>query len=1486
MPPSKIKDAVSLNHLQKSLSNLLVRHLYILLLVPLSFIIFPLLQSGISITSDFPYLDTSHFAINRLWLWVEKGSIDGFEFLSRLPIIVFWYMLGQFGINSEISTKLMVLLGFALSSFSFYFSFVFLFKSKFTNANLQLKLSAILGSLFYAYNVWSVNRVHHWYIWIAYSVLPLFFVSVIFSFKNPKNWKYILTSIFLWSFASSTPHMAVFYGLVFVTITIGFILNYLIKNKTSKRSVIHLVRPVLSIIIFYSLVNMYWIYPYIMASQTQMLAPNYELTDESLDLLSKESNFLNTFRVMSYWLNSDVEKFSDNSLLFSLWILASFVIPVVAFSALLLRKSIKYPLIFSSAALIVIFLAMGTQAPFNYFGIAVATPILTKFVWLFRDPDKWSFLIAFAYSFLIGIVSYKILIVTINTNNNYKKKIMITGSFLFLLVGSIFLSSYPFYKSLMNELKPVLLPAEFDKLNAYLSTINTDKVFIIPYPLEETDWKTIGSVGDIYQMYSIKPSIEGTEYNLLVNNYYNYLKNLIVKDRIKNIDNLIYPFGTSYLIFHNDTWSKMLRTYNPENLALLKKLFSLNDLKNIENLGFYKVFKIGSKDNNSYTVGEANIASENLGVFGGLDAITSLNALPSFNSINSSIVFLDQIIKNSNFSMNFDKLILDRESSYDKFGLSFVDDKYIVAPFDATNHYEPAELWSKSRIDDPIHGEFHPQLESLGIENWDFDYGKGLVMTKALGTNLSIPVEIKNHEGNNANTSNNANASKNDNYSLFMRYMKNQKGGTVKVYFDNKLINVVDTFDKLSNKFVWEKIGSLNLTNGKHTLTLQNVAGFNAVNIFALVPPDEMNRLNKETTSLLDKTRAIYLMEAESNFYGNNNTINIGSSHNLFDNHSIVNVVNNGNSNKNNFSTGNTTNNSTFTKIFRGQFKVPQNTDFVGLQFFAKQNPDTASSYSIKNLEIIPAYKNYTVFSSDFENQNANENKNVSAPKSLKSDWINYQKDILSTQETSPAIDGNKSLKVDIKQGNFSHWGILSTDFIPVSAGANYNETFDIFAKDVKQLHSKVFYFDSAKNEIKWDFAFAGRDGSFEQRYNKSLSLPLGTKYIKLQMWVSPNPKMNSSYLLDNVKLEEVVNASNISNNNSTNALDGQTVMKVNSDYPKTNDGTNSTHYLIQTKPFPVKENHIYNYTITADAKNVSSLGAIASFKKSSDIIENNRYGNDASNGGILSLSPGSEVFTKLDILKPLNYVIAIRAKTCETCTFLRVSMEKEQASNNGNENNNNNTTIKTSNISLKNNMSGAKWLWLYANSTYPLKNGTYDLKIYSNGQADLDSVVLYSVGNANSSNTFKNNKNLVFNPKVSSPAQIADYKKINPTKHILKIENATRPFMISFAEAYDPLWVAYSDDNNNQNNNTSNFKTSSVPLYSIVNGFYINKTGDYTLTIEYQPQKWLIQGGTVSVVTVIIILIILAVGQERIEIHLKNLSNRIRSNVQTNVKH
>ena len=49
----------------------------------------------------------------------------------------------------------------------------------------------------------------------------------------------------------------------------------------------------------------------------------------------------------------------------------------------------------------------------------------------------------------------------------------------------------------------------------------------------------------------------------------------------------------------------------------------------------------------------------------------------------------------------------------------------------------------KARSRDPIHAAFHPYLKNLGIDNWDFDYGKGLVITQASGANISIPIEIE-----------------------------------------------------------------------------------------------------------------------------------------------------------------------------------------------------------------------------------------------------------------------------------------------------------------------------------------------------------------------------------------------------------------------------------------------------------------------------------------------------------------------------------------------------------------------------------------------------------------------------------------------------------------------------------------------------------------------------------------------------------------------
>ena len=119
-----------------------------------------------------------------------------------------------------------------------------------------------------------------------------------------------------------------------------------------------------------------------------------------------------------------------------------------------------------------------------------------------------------------------------------------------------------------------------------------------------------------------------------------------------------------------------------------------------------------------------------------------------------------------------------------------------------------------------------------------------------------------------------------------------------------------------------------------------------------------------------------------------------------------------------------------------------------------------------------------------------------------------------------------------------------------------------------------------------------------------------------------------------------------------------------------------------------------------------------------------------------------------------------------------------------------------------------------------------------------LDVIWLYTTRNNETINElFKTNE---------TPASIMEYTKINPTKYEVKV-NATEPFMLSFAEGYDPLWEAriYKDGEKVE-------VVKSIPLYSVINGFWVDETGDLEIETRYKPQEWFEMGLWVSVTTFI----------------------------------
>jgi hypothetical protein len=84
-------------------------------------------------------------------------------------------------------------------------------------------------------------------------------------------------------------------------------------------------------------------------------------------------------------------------------------------------------------------------------------------------------------------------------------------------------------------------------------------------------------------------------------------------------------------------------------------------------------------------------------------------------------------------------------------------------------------------------------------------------------------------------------------------------------------------------------------------------------------------------------------------------------------------------------------------------------------------------------------------------------------------------------------------------------------------------------------------------------------------------------------------------------------------------------------------------------------------------------------------------------------------------------------------------------------------------------------------------------------------------------------------------------WKRVSPEKYEVQVRGSRGGFVLGFGEAYDPLWTARIEGESAQD---------PIRLYSTINGFQIFKSGDFKVTLEYQPQRWFSQAFLISLVT------------------------------------
>lgn len=107
-------------------------------------------------------------------------------------------------------------------------------------------------------------------------------------------------------------------------------------------------------------------------------------------------------------------------------------------------------------------------------------------------------------------------------------------------------------------------------------------------------------------------------------------------------------------------------------------------------------------------------------------------------------------------------------------------------------------------------------------------------------------------------------------YDIYARVFTSTKGGTLGFKIGTKELSI-NTYSKNINQFVWKKLGTFNLDEGKNILEVENIEGFNAINLISMIPVNKKDELYYPLKKALEKSKIFFISEAENDFEINGN---------------------------------------------------------------------------------------------------------------------------------------------------------------------------------------------------------------------------------------------------------------------------------------------------------------------------------------------------------------------------------------------------------------------------------------------------------------------------------------------------------------------------------------------------------------------------------------------------------------------------------------
>ncbi|MCK5123111.1 MAG: hypothetical protein KAQ87_03110 [Candidatus Pacebacteria bacterium] len=1340
--------------MKKFLKNNKYELLFLLLLLGASFCFYYEMMTSVNhilIHGDFKYA-----------LTVSEHIAHHFNNLcEHPPKILFLSILYIFGIlfSDIFAEKLFTVFILWLSLLFIYFAHKYFIQKIYDKKNkLLIQFSAFLGTVIFLFNPWTINKFsHHYWLVLSLAASYLLITEVDKLINSKKNLlkRNIWIAFLFFIIATQVQSLIIYF---FPMIALYFLMMLLRNKKIFLKKLIS--KKIILCLTVVILLNFIWIFPAINTIFSESSTPSsYGMVEENVDMLSRRAIILNIFQYASGWIwgagHSGITYFDIFYNEINVWTLMILSIIIIATSSLFFsnkylksRKQKDYFVYFNLLFFFSIIFSSGSKLPVIgdlYKWLFLNFPL----GWAIRDPYKNVGLVVISLGFLY-ISSFLFFQQTIKKGKMFLVRFL---GILFIIPPIIW--GWPILTGNLNgNLTLVEYPIDLiTTINNLHKQENINEHNILWY-----------SKGTSELSYGSIPQLSSNSFNLLElqPSLKNHIDTVISNEGINELKSIFEKLGIKYIVLRSDFNNKyedQLKT-DIATMTEIEKMFNQEFIlrHSSEN---WKIYKIDNP-------------KQMLSIAPRIVSSSNLNFSKMFKYNSPFVEFINPLLDN-----NLTIISSDYNSS--------VINKYLIKT--NSEHHNPKKYWSLGSFSGSWLNSINPYFKKFELENWQFDFEKGLVFTWS-------PAILKE-----------------------------------KISFET--VNLIEEFNFEKNECEFK---SLSLPIINISLDEKSKSGLSSL----------MAKISEGDNQEWKVISSDFINLKENNYY----KISMFMSGKDIDGlHTKIFYYNRSNKKIDvDFISSGTSKDFDF-KDFEKIFRMPKGATKAKIQIWTLQNEEKESYYWIDDMKIydlneftepnileipfkIKESDYYHLFIRNFQNEKGGEIGISLDKKEIKRIQTEDQLNEFVWQEIAQInLDKGKHKLILDNIDGFNAVNLFA--LIPEKEYQNLEQETDNLVRDKRLIYileaeSDIYRENALKsnkfkgkasngevlqflpNSKTWQEIEIPRDGN----YRMALKLK-GSFEIKInnQIFQANSEKLDFVYL-DQIYLKKGKHKIEI------NPLKIHDQIKWNFD---------SEEDLIKWRETNPENQFDANQQLTLDNKykekslKTELFDSTWGWKTINSPLVSAEFGNKYKWNFKIRGEDSHGVHTKMiEYDKDKNYLSASYLKGIgENASFDWKDIEIEFEPTNKN----------TSYLQLQ--------VWHGHETNKPLPNIIWldEVETYGGPTSYLDVIWLYS--------TKKENETLEDIFKVDKiPAVVSEFEKINPTKYRVKVK-ADEPFMLSFAENYNSLWVAYINDK----------EYEPIPLYSIINGFWIDETGDLDITIEYKPQRWFYIGALISGTTLFLCL-------------------------------